>query len=69
MRKINNQNFRYKKPKNNIESLKRSIDYGLSSTMIALQNAAASMDNQKKNIVVADDVYRISKIKKINKIN
>jgi outer membrane protein len=51
------------KAENNIESLKKSIDLELINSMTMLQNASASLENQKKNIVVAEDVYRVSKMK------
>jgi outer membrane protein TolC len=51
------------KAENNIESLKKSIDLELVNSMTMLQNASASLENQKKNIVVAEDVYRVSKMK------
>ncbi len=51
------------KAENNIESLKKAIDLELINSMTMLQNAAVSLENQKKNIVVAEDVYRVSKMK------
>jgi outer membrane protein TolC len=48
---------------NNIEFIKRSIDLELASSATNLQNAAASLENQKKNIVVAEEVARVAKIK------
>jgi outer membrane protein TolC len=51
------------KAQNNIESLKKSIDLELASSMTMLQNAAVSLDNQKKNITLAEEVYRITKYK------
>ena len=51
------------KTENNMELLKKSIDIELATSMTMLQNAAASLINQKKNIEVAENVYRVSRIK------
>lgn len=51
------------KADNNMELLKKSIDLELKTSLTMLQNATASLENQKKNIVVAEDVYRVSKMK------
>jgi outer membrane protein TolC len=51
------------KADNNMEFIKKSIDLELSSSLTVLQNAAASLENQKKNMIVAEDVFRVSKLK------
>lgn len=51
------------KAENNIEFIKKSIDFELSSSTTILQNATASLENQKKNISLAEEVYRLSKLK------
>jgi outer membrane protein TolC len=51
------------KAENNLEMLKLSIDLELASTTATLQNAASSLEIQKKNITTAEEVYRVSKIK------
>ncbi|MES2287137.1 MAG: TolC family protein [Bacteroidota bacterium] len=51
------------KAENNIEFIKKSIDLELSSSMTILQNASVSLENQKKNIALAEEVYRLSKLK------
>lgn len=51
------------KSENNIEFIKKSIDLELSSSMTILQNASVSLENQKKNIALAEEVYRLSKLK------
>lgn len=51
------------KTENNIELLKKSIDLELITSLTMLQNASSSLENQKKNIIVAEDVYRVSKMK------
>ncbi|MES2139295.1 MAG: TolC family protein [Bacteroidota bacterium] len=51
------------KAENNIEFIKKSIDLELSSSTTILQNASSSLENQKKNIALAEEVYRLSKLK------
>ena len=51
------------KADNNLESLKRSIDLELASSTTMLQNASVSLENQKKNIALAEEVYRVTKYK------
>lgn len=51
------------KATNNLDFIKKSIDMELSSSFITLQNAAVSLDNQKKNMVLAEEVFRVSKLK------
>ncbi|MDQ3047736.1 MAG: TolC family protein [Bacteroidota bacterium] len=48
---------------NNLEFIERSIDLELASSTATLQNAASSLEIQKKNIVLAEDVARVAKIK------
>ncbi len=61
--KIQQAKMSMQKTENSIESMKQYIDLSIMSSMTSLKNAAASLENQKKNIVIAEDVYRISKIK------
>jgi outer membrane protein len=51
------------KAENNMEFIKRSIDLDLASTSVMLANATKSLDNQKKNIVLAEAVVNVSKKK------
>lgn len=51
------------KAENNMDFIKKSIDLELASATTILQNASSSLENQKKNIAVAEDVVRVSKIK------
>ena len=51
------------KAENNIDFIKKSIDLELTSSMTMLQNASVSLENQKKNIALAEEVYRLSKLK------
>ena len=60
---IQQSKLELQKTENNIELLKKSIDLEIISSLTMLKNASASLENQKKNIAVADDVYRVSKTK------
>ncbi|HEY0030080.1 MAG TPA: TolC family protein [Bacteroidia bacterium] len=51
------------KAENNLDFIKRSIDLELASSAAILQNASSSLENQKKNIAIAEDVVRVSKLK------
>lgn len=51
------------KAENNMEFIKRSIDLEQSTTIAILQNAASSLTIQEKNIVIAEDVARVAKLK------
>jgi outer membrane protein len=52
-----------KKAENNMENIKKSIDLELASSTTTLKNASVSLENQKKNIAIAEEVYRLSKLK------
>jgi outer membrane protein TolC len=51
------------KADNNLQMIRQAIDLELASSTASLQNAASSLDIQKKNIATAEDVYRVAKIK------
>lgn len=51
------------KAENNINFIKKSIDLEIASSTTILQNAASSLENQKKNIVIAEDVVRVARLK------
>jgi outer membrane protein len=51
------------KSRNDAKTLEQSIDLEVSSTQINYQNNLASLETQKKNIVLAEEVYNTSKIK------
>jgi len=51
------------KAENNLDNVKLSIDLDLAVSTTTLQNAAATLETQKKNIEIAQDVYRVTKIK------
>lgn len=48
---------------NNLKGLELSIDNELSETRINLKSAVASMDYQKKNMALAEEVYNQTKLK------
>jgi len=51
------------KAENDLDFVKQSIDLELATSAVSLQNASATLETQKKNIELAQDVYRVSKIK------
>jgi outer membrane protein len=51
------------KAENNMDFIKKSIDLELASSATMLQNASVSLENQKKNITIAEDVARVTKLK------
>lgn len=51
------------KSENDIDFIKKSIDLEIASSTTILQNATMSLENQKKNIAIAEDVVNVSKIK------
>ncbi len=61
--KLQQSKLSLQKAENNMEFIKKSIDMELSSSTTILQNAAASLENQKKNMALAEDVFRVSKLK------
>lgn len=48
---------------NNIDFIKQSIDLEIAVASTNLQNASQSLEVQKKNIQMAEDVYRVTKAK------
>lgn len=48
---------------NNMDFIKKSIDLELASTATVLENANVTLENQKRNIVIAEDVARVAKLK------
>ena len=51
------------KTKNTIEQAKQLIDYDVEQSRIKMKNALLTMDNQKKNIELAESVYNTTKKK------
>jgi outer membrane protein len=51
------------KTNNNLDQLKSSIDNDISQSRINMKSAIITMDSQKKNIELAQDVYNTTKLK------
>jgi outer membrane protein TolC len=51
------------KAENNMRMVQQSIDLEISSAKANLTNAASALDTQKKNIELAENIYKTSKIK------
>jgi outer membrane protein len=51
------------KSENNLKMMEQTIDLEQANARITLQNASASLDAQKKNIELAEEVYKVSKMK------
>jgi outer membrane protein len=51
------------KTKNDVNSLEQGISLEINNTQISYQNSIAALETQKKNIVLAEEVYNTSKIK------
>lgn len=60
---ISQARYELQKTKNTIEQLKQSIDYDVSHARINMQSALLAMDNQKRNIALAESVYNTTKKK------
>ncbi len=51
------------KTKNNIDQLKLSIDNDVEQARLKMKSALATIESQKKNILLAEQVYRTTKLK------
>jgi outer membrane protein len=51
------------KSENDLKFIQQSIDLELASTKATLLNSSSSLETQKKNIELAEDVYRVAKLK------
>jgi outer membrane protein TolC len=51
------------KAENDLKFVQQSIDLEVANTSVQLQNAVVSLETQKKNIVLAEDIYKVSKLK------
>lgn len=61
--KINQAKLELQRTDNNIEALKQSIDNDVVQTTQALTASLLTMDNQKRNMELAEKVYNTTKIK------
>jgi outer membrane protein len=60
---IQQSRYELQKTQNNIEQLKQSIDYDVAQSRIKMTSALLTMDNQKQNTVLAENVYNTTKKK------
>lgn len=61
--RIEKAKLELQKTNNNIEQLKLSIDNDVEQSRLKMKNALATMETQKRNIVLAEQVYRTTKLK------
>jgi outer membrane protein TolC len=60
---IQQSKFELQKTKNNIEQLQQAVDYEVEQSKIKMASALLTLDNQKKNIELAEKVYNTTKKK------
>ena len=60
---IQQSKYELQKTKNNMDQLKLVIDYDVEQSKIKMTSALLTMDNQKKNIELAENVYNTTKKK------
>ena len=51
------------KSENDLKSIESAIDLDIANAKTLLQNSSQSLDMQKQNIALAEEVFRISKLK------
>lgn len=61
--RIEKAKLELQKTNNNIEQLKLSIDNDVEQSRLKMKNALATMESQKRNIELAEQVYRTTKLK------
>ena len=61
--KVQEAKLNVQQAENNMDFIKKSIDLDLASSIANLTNAASSLENQKKNIKLAEDVVNVAKKK------
>jgi outer membrane protein len=61
--KLNKARYELEKTNNNITQLKQVIDNGVEQARIQMRTAMLTMDNQKRNIELAQKVYNTTKLK------
>lgn len=61
--KIQKAKYEVQKTKNTIEQTKESIDYDVSTSRIKMKTALLTIDNQKRNLILAEKVYNTTKKK------
>jgi outer membrane protein TolC len=60
---IQQSRYELQKTQNNIAQLKQNIDYDVEQSRIKMTSALLTLDNQKKNIELAEKVYNTTKLK------
>jgi outer membrane protein TolC len=60
---IQQSKFELQKTQNSIDQLKQNIDYDVEQSRIKMTSALLTLDNQKKNITLAESVYNTTKKK------
>lgn len=61
--RIENARLSLEKSKNSLQQARESVDYQASSARISMTTAILTLDNQKQNIKLAEDVYNSTKKK------
>ena len=61
--KIENARLSYQKSANNLQQAKESMDYEVSVARMKMKSAMLTVDNQKKNIQLAEEVFNTTKKK------
>jgi len=61
--KVNQSKLAVLKAENDLKMLTQSIDLDIANANASLQNAVSSLENQKKNIDLAEEVFKLTKIK------
>lgn len=61
--RINRAKLELEKTTNNLEQLKQSIDYDIAQSRIKITSALVTVDNQKRNMELAEKVYNTTKLK------
>ena len=61
--RIQSAKVAYQKADNDLKYTQQSIELEQANSRIQLQNAAQSLETQKKNIDLAEEVYRVTKLK------
>jgi outer membrane protein TolC len=60
---IQQSKYELQKTRNNLEQLKQNIDYDVEQSRIKMKSALLTIDNQKKNTLLAEKVYNTTKLK------
>ncbi len=61
--KIQKAKYEIEKTKNSLEQLEQNIDYDVTSARIKMKSALVTIDNQKQNVSLAENVYNTTKKK------